>query len=167
MKIEKDFLENIWNMYQSADRNTKLNLFSEALIASKLVLAEHGHNPRIIHELILELERKKDGVSQGVLDPKAPDNRPKDFAASLRQRNAALAVEIQIIFGDTVVSSCQKVASKIGADYEAIMRWRKRKPLDFQETRAIYQDLAGDKASLNANKRHLQNLLQLHLKYAI
>ena len=82
MNISDNFFDDLWENFKAAKGNeAKLELFREAVIASKLVLEENGHNSRIIYELLLELERLKDGFSQGPLNPPSPSNRPKDIKA--------------------------------------------------------------------------------------
>ena len=91
MTTERTSLDDIWRRYQEANLDIKLDLLREALMVAIHTVRDSGQNPRILHELLLELERKKDGASKGVLDPIPPDNRPRDFAAHLKKRNASLA----------------------------------------------------------------------------
>ena len=68
MTINENFFDDLWENFKAAKSDeVRLELFKEAVIASKLVLEENGHNSRIIHELLLELERQKDGILLALL----------------------------------------------------------------------------------------------------
>ena len=52
------------------------------------------------------MEKLKDGVTQGPLITESPNNRPPDFALKLRQRHAALAVELYKLMGHKIEDAC-------------------------------------------------------------
>ena len=73
MTKSDNLFDDLWENFKSAKGDeVRLELFKEAMIASKLVLEENGHNSRIIYELLLELERLKDGFSQGPTTSSSP-----------------------------------------------------------------------------------------------
>ena len=80
---DKELLQQIWDKYQTASNDSKLDLFREALMAAIPALREAGHDTQIIFQLLLELEKLKDGVAQGPLITESPNNRPPDFALKL------------------------------------------------------------------------------------
>ena len=166
MATETTSLDDIWQRYQEANLDTKLDLLREALMVAIPHMRDAGENPRILHELLLELERKKDGASKGVLDPIPPDNRPRDFAAHLKKRNASLAVQIHFLLGKKLGEACELVSAEIGVAQSTIKRWRYGKPLDYEETAIFYQSLISEEHRLRAGEPYLRDMLQMHLEYA-
>ena len=143
-------------------------------------LSEAGHNTQIIYQLLLELEKLQDGVAQGPLITESPINRPPDFALKLRQRNAALAVELYKLMGQKVEDACDLVSKEIGVDADTIKNWRYRKPPDYAKTRDEYKTifseeiqmirlhkrLTKNKGGSKASAPRMEKMLQLHLKWA-
>ena len=84
MTTETRSLDDILQRSQEANLDTELDLLREALMVAIPQMRDAGQNQRTLYELLLELERKKDGSSKGVLDPVPPDKRPRDFAAHLK-----------------------------------------------------------------------------------
>ena len=166
MATETTSLDDIWQRYQAANLDTKLDLLREALMVAIPHMRDAGENPRILHELLLELERKKDGASKGVLDPIPPDNRPRDFAAHLKKRNASLAVQIHFLLGKKLGEGCELVSAEVGVAASTIKRWRYNKPLDYEETAIFYQNLILEEHGYKTGELYLKKMLQIHLEYA-
>ena len=177
---DKELLQQIWDKYQTANHDSKLDLFREALMVAIPALREAGHDTQIIFQLLLELEKLKDGVAQGPLITESPKNRPPDFALKLRQRHAALAVELYKLMGHKIEDACDFVSEEIGVDAGTIKNWRYRKPLDYAKTRdqyksefaeeiqmiKIHRRLTKDKGGGSARAPRMGEMLQLHLKHA-
>ena len=111
-------------------------------------LREAGHDTQIIFQLLLELEKLKDGVAQGPLTTESPNNRPPDFALKLRKRHAALAVELYKLMGHKIEDACDFISEEIGVDAGTIKNWRYRKPLDYAKTRDQYKSEFGEEIQM-------------------
>lgn len=167
MTIDNNFFDSLWESFKAAKSDeVKLELFKEAVIASKLVLEENGHNSRIIYELFLELERQKDGFSQGPLNPPSPSNRPKDIKAQNKHRHAVLAVEIYLLMGRKLEEACELVGEEVKCAGETVKRWRRDKPLDFIETVELYQTLLKEEHNQEKVREFLAEKLKVHLDLA-
>ena len=167
MNISDNFFDDLWENFKAAKGNeAKLELFREAVIASKLVLEENGHNSRIIYELLLELERLKDGFSQGPLNPPSPSNRPKDIKAQNKHRHAVLAVEIYMLMGRKLDAACELVGEEVKYAGETVKRWRRDKPLDCKETIELYQAWLHEEHNQEKKREFLTEKLKLHLELA-
>jgi hypothetical protein len=178
--VDKELLQQIWDKYQTAGNDSKLDLFREALMAAIPALREAGQDTQIIYQLLLELEKLKDGVAQGPLITESPINRPPDFPLKLRQRHAALAVELYKLMGHKIEDACDFVGQEIGVDGGTIKNWRYRKPLDYAKTRDDYKSIFSEEIHmirlykrLTKNKRggkarapSMERMLQLHLQWA-
>jgi len=178
--VDKALLQQIWDKYQTANNESKLDLFREALLAAIPALREAGHDTQIIFQLLLELEKLKDGVAQGALITESPSNRPPDFALKLRQRHAALAVDLYKLMGHKIEDACDFVSEEIGVDAGTIKNWRYKKPLDYTKTRddyksifseeiqmiRLYKRLTKNKGGSTASAPRMEKMLQLHLKWA-
>ena len=167
MTINDNFFDDLWKNFKAAKGDeAKLELFKEAMIASKLVLEENGHNSRIIYELLLELERLKDGFSQGPLNPSSPSNRPKDIKAQNKHRHAVLAVEIYMLMGHKLDEACELVGEEVKYAGETVKRWRRDKPLDFTETIELYQACLDEEHNQKERIKFLTEKLKAHLDLA-
>ena len=167
MTIHDNFFDELWENFKAAKGDeVKLELFKEAVIASKLVLEENGHNPRIIYELLLELERLKDGFSQGPLNPPSPSNRPKDIKAQNKHRHAVLAVEIYLLMGRKLEEACELVGEEVRYAGETVKRWRRDKPLDFTETLERYRARLQEEHNQEKKMEFLTEKLRTHLDLA-
>ena len=178
--VDKALLQQIWDKYQIANNESKLDLFREALMAAIPALSEAGHDTQIIYQLLLELEKLQDGVAQGPLITESPINRPPDFALKLRQPNAALAVELYKLMGQKVEDACDLVSKEIGVDADTIKNWRYRKPPDYAKTRDEYKTIFSEEIQMirlhkrltknkdggKASAPRMEKMLQLHLKWA-
>lgn len=159
-------LDDIWQRYQKANLDAKLDLFLETLSVVTLAMSANGQNTRILHELMLELEKKKDGVSQGVLDPISPDNRPKNFGELSKKRHAALAVQIHFLLGKKLDEACELISAELGFAADTIRRWRYSNLLDYEETALFYENLINEENGKEVNKAYLNLMLQMHIDYA-
>ena len=167
MTIHDNFFDEIWEKFKAAKGDeVKLELFKEAVIASKLVLEENGHNPRIIYELLLELERLKDGFSQGPLNPPSPSNRPKDIKAQNKHRHAVMAVEIHLLMGRKLEEACEIVGEEVKYAGETVKRWRRDKPLDLTETIKLYREWLEEEHNQDKQMKFLTDKLRTHLDLA-
>lgn len=166
MTISDNFFDDLWESFKAAKGDqAKLELFREAVIASKLVLEEKGHNSRIIHELLLELERQKDGYSFGPLNPKKP-KRPKDFLALTKRRNAVVAVELHRLMGKTVDEACELVGPEVKRLGQTVKRWRRDTPADCAEVVEQYKDWLENEFSLDKKNKFLSEKLKQHIDLA-
>ena len=158
----KTAYETLWEDYKNSNYDQKLtHLRDSILLSMELCRRNEIDTPRILFEFLLEIERKIDGFDQGVLATKSPGGRPKDFFSKVKQRHAALAIEINILMGSKVNDACLLVAQQINANAETIKRWRHRKPLDFLETKELYTQM------MRENRRQeLLNVLNLHYELA-
>lgn len=154
--------ETLWEKYKNSNYDQKLtHLRDSILLSMELCRRNEIDTPRILFEFLLEIERKIDGFDQGVLATKSPGGRPKDFFAKVKQRHAALAIEINVLLGSKVNDACSLVAEQINADAETIKRWRQRKPLDFTNSKELYAEM------ISENRRNeLHDALQLHYELA-
>lgn len=167
MTIHDNFFDSLWENFKTAKGDkAKLEIFKESLIASKIVLEDNGHNSRIIYELLLELERLKDGFSQGPLNLPSPSNRPKDIKAQNKHRHAVLAVEIYLLMGRKLEEACELVGGEVKCAGETVKRWRRDKPLDFVETVELYQTLLEEEYNQEKKREFLAEKLRLHLDLA-
>ena len=166
MTINDKFFYNLWQNFKAAKGDkAKLELFREAVIASKLVLEENGNNSRIIHELLLELERQKDGYSLGPLNPKKP-KRPKDFLALTKRRNAVVALELYRLMGKTVDEACELVGPEVKRLGQTVKRWRRDKPADCAEVVEQYKDWLENEFNVDKRNKFLSEKLKQHIDLA-
>ena len=166
MTINNNFFDDLWENFKVAKGDeAKLELFKEAMIASKLVLEENGHNSRIIYELLLELERQKDGYTLGPLNPKRP-KRLRDFLALTKRRNAVVAVELHRLMGKTVDEACELVGPEVKRRGQTVKRWRRDKPADCAEVVEQYKDWLENEFSLDKKNKFLSEKLKQHIDLA-
>lgn len=166
MTIDNNFFDGLWENFKAAKGNeAKLELFKEAVIASKLVLEENGYNSRIIYELLLELERQQDGYSHGPLNPKKP-KRLKDFLALTKRRNAVVAVELYRLMGKTVDEACELVGPEVKRLGQTVKRWRRDKPSDCAEVVEHYKDWLEGEYNLDKKNKFLSEKLKQHIDLA-
>ena len=112
--------------YKCSNSTEKFKCFEEALLEAIGLIREQGHNPKVLFELFLQLQDKKDGRKATLLDfTAASNNPPVRFSENLKKVNATAAIDALMKLGSKLDEAAEQVSEETGVATDTIKRWRK------------------------------------------
>ena len=115
--------EELAKKYNSSNSTEKFNCFEEALLEAIGLIREQGQNPKVLFELFLQLQDKKDGRKATLLDfTAASNNPPVRFSENLKKVNATAAIDALMKLGSKLDEAAEQVSEETGVATETIKR---------------------------------------------
>ena len=127
------------------------------------LIREQGHNPKVLFELFLQLQDKKDGRKATLPDfTAASNNPPVRFSENLKKVNATAAIDALMMLGSKLDEAAEQVSKETGVATDTIKRWRKSY---MSESKNKWSEEYHDKVSAmkNLNKKEIKKLLSIFL----
>ena len=116
--------------YDVGSTTDKFNCFVDAVSQAIEMVRVEGNDPRVLLELLLQLEDKRNGTNSSLLDFSAgkdqKEGRPAEFSSNLKKVNAAAAIDAFMALGFTPKEAAERAGQELLVSSDSVLRWRKR-----------------------------------------